>query len=291
MLPIYKMTKMTYNQTMQIRTKIVCLGVAAALASFAATPVARVISAQPVNVDGIIGPARNFAPLTIGNEVTTDSASAVIQFADGSVVTLQPHSKVRIEGQPSSATARVVQGSAIYDVAKTSSTRLGNGTGQPGLRAPSGPTRPQPGASAPRPAPFTGSFNPGTPSGTGPQIDGPNGVTINLTSAVNPVTGATTFVVSSIQETITLPSGGTAVVTITSGTLIGATVGGVATGTFTFTTPGSTAPLTPQQTSTAVQTGLQQAINSGVASGTLPTGTKLPSPAPVSGTQFSPSGS
>jgi hypothetical protein len=282
---------MTYNKTMQIRTRIVCLGVAAALVSFAATPVARVISAQPVNVDGIIGPARNFVPLTIGNEVTTDSASAVIQFADGSVVTLQPHSKVRIEGQPSSAVARVVQGTAIYDVAPASSSRLGNGTGQPNLRTPSGPTRPQPGASARRPAPFTGSFNPGGPAGTGPQIDGPNGVTINLTSAVNPVTGATTFVVSSIQETITLPSGGTAVVTITSGTLIGATVGGVTTGTFTFTTPGSSAPLTPQQTSTAVQTGLQQAINTGVASGTLPTGTKLPSPSPVAGTQFSPSGS
>jgi hypothetical protein len=98
-------------------------------------------------------------------------------------------------------------------------------------------------------------------------------------------------VVSSIQETVTIPGGGTAVVTITSGTLIGASVGGVTTGTFTFTPPGSSSPLTPQQTSTAVQTGLQQAINNGVANGTLPTGTKLPSPAPVAGTQFSPSGS
>jgi hypothetical protein len=281
---------------MQIRTRVVWLGITAALVSFAATPVARLISAQPVNVDGIIGPARNFVPLTVGNEITTDSASAVIQFTDGSVVTLQPHSKVRIEGQPSSPVARVVQGSAIYDVAHTSSGRLGNGTGQPSVSDRSSrvnriPARPQPGAPALRPGPFTGSFSPGGPSASGPQIDGPNGVTINLTSAVNPVTGATTFVVSSIQQTITIPGGETAVVTITSGTLIGATVGGVTTGTFTFTPPGSSTPLTPQQTSTAVQTGVQQAINNGVASGALPAGTKPPSPAPVTGTQFSPSGS
>ena len=114
---------------------------------------------------------------------------------------------------------------------------------------------------------------------------------MNLTSVVNPSTGATTFVVSSIQQTITLPGGGTAVVTVTSGTLIGATVGGVTTGAITFTPSGSGTPLTPQQTGTAVQTGLQQAINNGMANGTLPTGTQPPSPAPVAGTQFSSSGS
>jgi len=114
---------------------------------------------------------------------------------------------------------------------------------------------------------------------------------MNLTSVVNPSTGATTFVVSSIQQTITLPGGGTAVVMVTSGTLIGATVGGVTTGAITLTPPGSSTPLTPQQTAAAVQTGLQQAINNGVASGTLPTGTKPPSPAPVTGGQFSSSGS
>jgi hypothetical protein len=293
MLPMYKMTKIAYNQTMQIRIRIVFLGVAAALVSFAATPVARVISAQPVNVDGVIGPARNFVPLTVGNEVTTDTAKAVIQFADGSVVTLQPHSKVRIEVQPSGPVARVVQGSAIYDVAHTSlSLRTASGAplADSSPRVNGSPVRRQPGAAAPRPASFTGSFNPGG-SGTGPQIVSPNGVTMNLTPVVNPSTGATTFVVSSIQQTITLPGGGTAVVMVTSGTLIGATVGGVTTGAITFTPVGSSTPLTPQQTASAVQTGLQQAINNGVASGTLPTGTKPPSPTPVAGPQFSSSGS
>jgi hypothetical protein len=110
---------------------------------------------------------------------------------------------------------------------------------------------------------------------------------MNLTSVVNSSTGATTYTVSSIQQTITLPGGGTAVVTVTSGTLIGAAVGGVTTGTITFTPSGTTTPLTPQQTGSAVQTELQQAVNNAVANGTLPAGTQTPSPAPVVGGQFS----
>lgn len=299
-ISLYTMTNRTYNQAMQV-IKIVCLGVAAALVSSAATPVARVISTQPVNVDGIVGPARNFVPLAVGNEVTTDSASAVVQFSDGSVVTLQPHSKLRIEGQPSGPVARVVQGSAIYDMARTPSSRPGNGASESSVRISPGsayrnPAARQPGATAPRARAFTGTFSPGgsaagVGSSTGPQIVSPNGVTINLTSVVNPSTGATTFVVSSIQQTIMTPGGGTSVVTVTSGTLIGCTVGGITSGTFTFTPSGSGTPLTPQQTATAVQNGLQQAINNGMANGTLPTGTQPPSPAPVTSGQFSPSGS
>ena len=181
---------------MQVSIKIACLGVAVALVSFAATPVARVISTQPVNIDGIIGPARNFVPLAVGNEVTTDSASAVVQFPDGSAVTLQPHSKLRIEAQPSGPAARVVQGSAIYDVARTSTSSPGSVTSKSSIRIRSGeplsdPTahrgssyetsgsvyrrlaRRQPGAAEPRAMAFTGSFSPGeltVGSGAGPQI-------------------------------------------------------------------------------------------------------------------------
>ena len=88
---LYTVTNKPYNQAMQSSTKIAGLGVAIALLSFAAAPVARVISTEPVNVDGIVAPARNFVPLAVGNEVTTDRASAVVQFPDGSAVTLQPH--------------------------------------------------------------------------------------------------------------------------------------------------------------------------------------------------------
>ena len=297
LISIYSVADRTYNQVM----KITAIGIAFTLVSFAATPVARVISTQPLNVDGIIVPARNFVPLAVGNEVTTDSASAVVQFPDGSAVTLQPHSKLRIEAQPSGPAARVVQGSAIYDVAPTPSGGPGKGASRSSVEiSPSSvnrsPSARKPGAAAPRTGAFTGSFSPGASAagigtGTGPRILGPNGVTINLTPVVNSTTGATTYTVSSIQQTIATPGGGTAVVTVTSGPLIGSTVGGSTTGTsFTFTPPGSSTPLTPTQTSTALQTGIQQAINSGVASGTLPAGTQPPSPTPVGTGQFSGSG-
>jgi hypothetical protein len=287
----------SYNHAMQVTSRIISLGIAITLGSFAATPVARVISKEPLNIDGIIGPARNFVPLSIGDEIATDNASAVVQFPDGSVVTLQPHSKLRIESQPSGPVARVILGSAIYDEGPTSSGVLTKRAGNPAARIPSGAPLSGPaghrtsnrqlGPPAPQAGVFTGSLS---SVETGPQIVTPSGVTINLTSVINPSTGATTFVVSSIQQTVSLPGGGTAVVTVTSGSLIGATVGGTTGSGFTFTPPGSSAPLTSQQVSTAVQIGVQQAIDTGVSSGTLPSGTQMPSPAPVGSGQFSASG-
>ena len=100
LIDLYTLTNRAYHQAMQVTLKFVCLGVAAAIVSFAAAPVARMISAGPVDVDGILSPARNFVPLSVGNEITTDATSAVIQFSDGSAVTLQPHSKLRIEVGP-----------------------------------------------------------------------------------------------------------------------------------------------------------------------------------------------
>lgn len=296
--------------------KTIFLSVAAVIVSFAAAPVARVISMEPVNIDGILGPARNFVPLSLGDEVTTEGASAVIQFTDGTAVTLQPHSKLRVEAQPSGPVARVLRGSAIFDVARTPSSSPVNRTSKPVVRVPPSaalsdpvatrgssyqyrsPAARQSGAIAPQAAVFAGSFSRGggaAGTGAGSQILTPNGMTVNLISVVNPTTGATTYVVSSIQQTITTPDGGTAVVMVTSGPMIGTTVGGITTqgtsSTFTFTAPGSSTPMTPQQVSTALQTGTQQAINNGVANGTLPSGTQPPSPAPVTSGQFSASGS
>ncbi len=302
-----------------MRARILFLGVAAAIVSLAAAPVARVISTAPVNVDGILGPARNFVPLALGAEVTTDGASAVIQFTDGTTVTLQPHSTLRIEGQPSAPVARVLRGSAIYDVPRTPSARPVNPANKPGVRVPPGAPSPdpltgsgssvsvgyqyqgrpvrQPGAISPQAPAFIGSFSQGGAAagdGAGPQILTPNGMTVNLTAVVNPSTGVTTYVVSSIQQTISTPAGGTTVVAITSGPLIGATVTGIAvpgtSSTFAFTPSGSSAPLTSAQAATAIQTGIQQAINTGVGTGTLPAGTQPPAPAPVTNGQFSASG-
>ena len=306
-----------------MRVGILFLGVSAAIVSFAAAPVARVISAAPVNVDGILAPARNFVPLAIGAEVITGAASAIIQFTDGTAITLQPHSKLRVEGQASNPVGRVLSGSAIYDAARTHLSApvnraiTPNSKVSPGVASPApaagrdnsyqtpvtggsryrGQAVSQPGVIAPRAAAFTGSFSRGSFAAgaeAGPQILTPNGMTVNLTAVVNPTTGATTYVVSSIQQNVTTSTGSIAVVTITSGPLIGATVTGISTsGTssiLTFTPSGTSTPLTAQQTAAAVQTGIQQGINSGVTNGTLPAGTQPPTPSPVTNGQFSASG-
>jgi hypothetical protein len=61
-------------------------------------PVARVISADAFDVDGITSPARNYVPAGIGGEVSTRSATAVIQFSNGVSVVLQPNSQLKICG-------------------------------------------------------------------------------------------------------------------------------------------------------------------------------------------------
>ena len=317
---IYLASVGAYNRTMKQAGKLSVLGLAAVIIAFAASPVARVISAQEITVDGIVAPARNFVPLALGNEVTTTGAPATIQFADGTAVTLQPRSQLRIETQPSGARVRVLSGYAIFDVARTPHAAPAVPANQPGVATPPGATLPanpagrggsyqapvttssrdrspigrSPRTPAPPAAGFTGTLVIGgapAGSGIGAQIIGPTGLTVNLTAVVNPTTGATTYVVSSIQQTVTTPTGATAVVVVTSGTMIGATVGGIGTpGTFTFTPAGSTTPLTAQQTNTAIQTGVQQAVTTGVTNGTLPVGTAPPAPSPVGTGQFSASG-
>jgi hypothetical protein len=102
--------------------------------------------------------------------------------------------------------------------------------------------------------------------------------------------------VASIQETVVTPNG-TAVVTVTTGPLIGALVTGVGSQaatagspvTFGFVAVGQAAPLTPGQLTTALQTSVQTAIAAGVQNGQLPAGTQVPAPGAAATGQFSPS--
>jgi hypothetical protein len=123
----------------------------------------------------------------------------------------------------------------------------------------------------------------------------PTGVVFNLTPVTNPTTGAVTYTITSITDSVTNPlTGKTVTVTVTSGTLIGATLGGITPSAtsgsqlpLSITPAGSLTPLTPAQASSAVQAGLQSAVNTAIANGTLPAGTPVPSPSPVSTGQFS----
>jgi hypothetical protein len=299
------------------------LGVSSAAALFGASPVAQVIGTESITVAGIAAPARNFVPLAPGDDVATQSGTAVVQFRDGSNITLQSNSILRVEGQAGSPVVRVVQGSASYDLAPSSRLRVLNSRGETinrvldsALPAPAqlGSGSPltdplaalamarsasrQPGVVLPTTNVMTGSFvsggNPGAGSVNPVAVPNsaviilPSGVQINL--SFNTATGA--YTVASIQEVI---NGVT--ITSSSGGLVGATVSGLTGITATntqvsigFTPSGSSTPLTPAQIASTIQTSMNTAVQAAVAGGSLPAGTVAPTPSPVITGSFSASG-
>jgi len=293
--------------------KPLMLPIFAVVVAFGANPVGRLISSAPVDIDGIAAPARNYVPVSVGNEITTKSASAVVQFADGSGVTLQPNSKLRIEGQPSNVSVKVVSGSALYDLARGSKVHVVNSKGEtvtaiPDLRPPAAnsqvsdsltpavvyrgsPAR-QTGMVIPSSAILIGTFVPSPAAAggsTGPAILLPNGLTINLTATTTTTGGVTTttYTVASVTTTVTLPSGATTTLTITSGDLIGDTItpppagaqGGV-----TVTTPSGATVTNPNA---VLQNTITTGVTTALGNGTLPTGSTAPTPSPVSTGEFS----
>ena len=90
------------NTNMRIPLILTFLGLSSAAALFGASPVAQVIGTESITVAGISAPARNFVPLAPGDDVATQNGTAVVQFRDGSNVTLQSNSVLRVEGQAGS---------------------------------------------------------------------------------------------------------------------------------------------------------------------------------------------
>jgi hypothetical protein len=276
---------------MNMRKSIVLLSalfVAGGASSFGAVPVARVISAQQVIIDGIAAPPRNYVPVSLGGDVNTLSASALLQFPDGSTIELQPNSELRISGAAGKPVVRVVHGSAQYKMTPNSSIRFAGGDSSDTAKkigtanigtyalaqignmgrydaalvygASAGQSA---GVVAPSGVTATGSMAAGTGiqgvffsnphiGSSGPQIILPGGggaEVLNLTASTNPTTGVVTYTVASITQTVILPGGGTTIVTVSSNNfLIGTTVGGI-----TGSTPsGATAQIsfTPPGTTT-----------------------------------------
>jgi hypothetical protein len=301
---------------------------------FGEPPIAKIISNEPIEINGIMAPARNYIPIGLGGEVSTHSSTAVIQFSDGSTVSLQPNSQLRIEGSAGSPRINLLRGSAQSKLTPGSHTRFSAAnqtdrvvdqlindkiasraaTASPAVsdalmyRATANRSANAilPGSPVSAGAFSVASISQGTflkaaattPGGTaaGPTIITPSGLVINLTAQVNPTTGAVSYTVGSITQTVTEPNGIVSTVQVTSGTLIGATVSGVTSSTssgstvaISVTPVGQTTPLTPAQAAQAVQTSVNTAFQTAVQSGQLQTGTKPPSPSPVSIGVFSPS--
>jgi len=275
---------------------------------FGAAPVARVISTESVDVDGIAAPARNFTPVAVGDYVTTQNGAAVLQFRDGSSVSIQPNSQIRVEGQPSGPKVRVVSGTVGYALSPASRLRVLNSKGETISRvldsalpdATAAVQRNlaveaavvyrksglQTGGMAPNAAIAVGQFTGSVfySSGTVTTIKTPSGLTINLTATT--VGGVTTYTVASITQTVTTTGGATQTLTVSDPSLIGATVGGITSGTtsgssvtVTFTAPGSTTPIPTTTVLTNLNTGITTAVTTQAPGATVPT--------PVQTTSFS----
>lgn len=253
------------------------LFIAGGASGYGAAPVARVISTEPIVVDGITAPARNYFPVGLGADVSTGSASAVLQFPDGTSLVLDSNSKLKIAGPAGKPEVRLIRGSARYVLAPNFRGSVSGGGrtdtaktvdyafAQPGRLGQSvslssatamylGSVGQSAGVIAPSSAISTGSFAAGNTmlgvfianprvGGSGPQIilPGAGGAqVINLTAHTDPVTQVVTYTVASISQTVILPGGGTQVITVSNNALIGTTVGGISGA----TPSGSTAQIT-----------------------------------------------
>ena len=208
---------------------------AASVGVFGATPIARVISADTVDVSGIAAPARNFAVVAVGDEVTTKGTPATLQFRDGTSITLHQNSRVRVEGPARQPTVRMVKGTASYNLAPASTLRIvntrgeslnqildnglptgmsrGNSLADPwsaGLvyRSPAGK---QTGVAVPSGSIMVGQFTSNVIPGTGfngPQIQLPSGIVINLTATTTTPPGGgvpvVTYTVASVSVPVTV---------------------------------------------------------------------------------------
>jgi hypothetical protein len=113
------------------------LAFAFAVSALAQT-VASVSSAQPFELRGKTVPARGATSWTVraGDELKTSAAPATLKFKDGTQLTLDPDSKIRVEQDGSRVVVRVLDGAVDYQLsAKTNLTLAANekpGSAKPG---------------------------------------------------------------------------------------------------------------------------------------------------------------
>jgi hypothetical protein len=114
---------------------------------FAASSIGSISSAQPIVVSGITVSTNRVMswPVAVNDEIVTHTAPATLRFTDGSVVTLQRNSRMKLEPLPSGVGVKMLSGSAIYDLKPSSTVSLGtkySGTDIPGNAALAATARP-----------------------------------------------------------------------------------------------------------------------------------------------------
>jgi hypothetical protein len=103
---------------------------------FGALTIGSISSTQPIVVSGITVSTNRVMswPVAVNDEIVTRTAPATLRFTDGSVVTLQRNSRMKLEPLPTGVQVKMLSGSAIYDLKSSSMVTLG--TKSPGTRLP-----------------------------------------------------------------------------------------------------------------------------------------------------------
>ncbi len=286
---------------MKISTNLLLSVILACGPLCAAQPtVARVTSSEPLEVRGVAVDMKGLAswPVTLDDDIATRNAEAYIQFQDGSTVSLQKHSRVKIQGSKDDISVRVLSGSIAYSVTPRSQVHIIDAAGavlqnsarntrsflptssvsSSGIATPSSSGTRSGIVFAPK-AVSVGTINAAANGSGSTQIILPDGTRFNVTVGPN-----NQLTITSIDVPVTTPNG-TDFVKVTSGPLVGATVtadiGSSSEQPLKIIPSGSTTPLMPQQIATALQQSADAAITAAVQSGQLPQGTVKKPTSPV----------
>lgn len=103
------------------------LGLAVAIpATFAAGPVASVVSSQAFNLDGTVvaNPGVTLYPIVIHDRVETLDSDALLSFKDGSTIDVAANSEVKVEGSETSPSVVLVAGKLNYKIAAGSRVQV-----------------------------------------------------------------------------------------------------------------------------------------------------------------------
>lgn len=300
------------NLKMRMSKSSLTVGAAAfvmlAVWCFGASPVATISSAQSVVVSGISVPANRVMswPVSVNDEIVTQSAPATVRFADGTVVMLQRNSRMRLEQSAAGVKVNMLAGSAMYDVKPNSRVSLGPKPAS--VRLPGGfmETAARPGVSGgnsansaalayrmPATQPSSGvifapmaisaahfstaQFLPAatrqeyTIPSNGPTVVLPSGVILEVTPVPN---APGQYTINRILVPVTNPGGQLVYANVVTSPLIGAGLAVLNQGTASqqITIFNGANPLTPDQANAALQQAAQNAVSNAPGATIRPTG-------------------
>ncbi len=298
------------RRVMFARTSVVFAFFLIVFQCFGAAPVATISSTQPLVISGVTVPANRVIswPVSIHDEIATQAAPAMLRFTDGTIVTLQRNSRLKLEQGKAGVELKMMAGSAIYDLKPHSTVTIDSGAtlaaaatttsvAPPPVKSASGSAN-EAAATAlayrmPSTAPSTGvvfapslistnSFlpQPGrqatTSVGSGLKVVLPNGTIfeVHLVSEGN----QSTYVIDKIAT----PIGNGQYLAIDAPNLIGARLvvvsGGTGQSQASIFLPGSSTPLDPAAVADLISQGATASYNDSVSKGQIPPGTPAPAP-------------